>query len=83
MSFNVSHFCGYLSYQRARKLLSGKENPGAVMRLKTMIDQLCAAVACWGGRCCSVQWLSRRLAIVAPMTALSWVFSLLQCFCLL
>lgn len=56
-------------------LFQGKENPGVVMRLKTMIDELCAAVACWGGGCCSVQWLSRHLATVAPMAALSWVFS--------
>lgn len=38
-------------------LFQGKESPGAVMRLKALIDQLCA-VAGWGGRCCSVLWLS-------------------------
>jgi len=41
----------------------------AAVRLKAMTDQLCAAGSCWGGRCCSVQWLSQRMAIAAPMAA--------------
>lgn len=34
MSFNVSHFCGYLSYQRARKLVSGKRKPWSGNEIK-------------------------------------------------
>lgn len=45
-------------------MFQGKESPGAVMRLKAMIDQLCA-VALWA------------LAMAAPKVALLWGLSLL------
>lgn len=45
-------------------MFQGKASPGAVMRLKAMIDQLCA-VAFWG------------LAMGAPKAAQFWGLSLL------
>lgn len=51
MSFNASHFCGFLSYQRAGKLVSGKRKPWGSNEIKSS-DW---SALCWGGRCCSVQ----------------------------
>lgn len=45
MSFNVSHFCGYLNYQRVRKLVSGKRKPWGGSKIK---NSDWSAVCCCG-----------------------------------
>lgn len=87
MPFNVGHFCGYLSHKWARKLVSGKRkrwisNYGAAMNFKAAAGRLCAAVLA-GEKCCCARGLLQQLAAVAPVSAPSWLFSSLHCFCLL
>ena len=60
MSFNVSHFCGYLRYQRARKLLSRKRKPWDSSKIKN--NDWSAACCCgllgWKMPLCAMAFLA-------------------------
>lgn len=82
MSFNASHFCGFPSYQRAGKLVSGKRKPWGSNEIKSSDwSALCCGWLGWKMLLCAVAL--RDLAVGALKAALFWGLSLLRCFGLL